>query len=130
MFYKPEKGEIYMKNTSVIIVILSLIIICCGCTRVIETASDEIKSNKWKMTTDFGKKVVLKFSGDTAIFRVKSKDKFACVVIKGLCVIDSKKISIFNNSDKENYTFRYKLKGNRLRLKYMGGQINLIRQKK
>lgn len=119
-----------MKKLTFVIFVFMLIFMCSSCTPTIENSADEIRLNKWSYTTKYDKVVTLRFTGDKAVFKIDSSDSQACVKLKGLCVIDSDKIAIYNESDKENYIFTYKLKGNKLKLKYLGGKIILTRQNK
>lgn len=121
-----KSGEI-MKKTTLVILAFFLVIMCTACTQTIENSADEIRLNKWSVTTKFDKTVTLEFSEDIATFKVDSTDKKACVTLSGLCIIDSDKISIYNEADKENYILSYKLKGNKLILRYSGGKITLFR---
>ena len=119
-----------MKKTTILIFTVMLLFFSTSCTQTVENSADEIRMNKWCLTTKYDNEVTLNFLDDIGIFQVKSTDKRACVKLKGLCIIDKDKISIYNEADKENYIFKYKLKSNKLMLSYMGGKITLLRDKR
>jgi len=116
-----------MKKSVLVILVLILNFIFCSCTQVVVNSADEIRLNKWSVSTEFDKEVTLEFKGDKGIFKVESEDKKSCVTLSGLCIIDADKIAIFNESDKENYIFSYKIRGNKLNLSYSEGKLTLLR---
>ena len=118
-----------MKKTTLVILAFFLSFMCCSCTQVIVNSADEIRLNKWSAETEYDKVITLDFNGDKGVFKVNSRDKKASLTISGLCIIDADKIAIFNEADNENYIFSYKLKGDKLTLKYSGGKLNLLRVK-
>lgn len=116
-----------MKKKAVCLLTIVILLVFSSCTQIPENTADEIRFHNWALSTKYDKKVILKFNGDKAIFKVKSKDKAANVTLRGLCIIDKNKIAIYNEYDKENYIFTYKLKLNKLTLVHSGGKITLTR---
>ena len=118
-------GEI-MKIKLIIPVLIMVIL--TSCTQVISDSADEIRLNSWRTELNSGSTVALRFDGDNAELKVDSKDKDACVSLKGLCVIDEKTVFIYNKSEGEPYYFNYNIKNNTLVLKYDSGTLVLTRE--
>ena len=117
-----------MNKKIIIVTLFAMLLIFTSCSRVIETSNDEIKMNKWIMKDGNYNIVTLYFKDDVGIFKVKSSQNHLNVKLKGLSIIDNEKISILNESDNKNYIFKYKLKGNILKMWYMDGKIILYRE--
>ena len=111
-----------------LIIPIFIMIFLCSCSSVVKNAADEIRLNKWSAELENKSVVTLQFKGDTAKLNIKAESKEASAQIKGVSFIDTKRIVIVNNSDKELYTFNYTLKNNKLKLKYKGGAVSLTRK--
>ena len=103
-----------------------IILFLTSCTQVVVDNSDEIRMNKWSAKSENGNISVLKFKNDIAEFKVKNNNK-EIVYLKGLCLIDDKKLMIYNQSEQEPYFFEYKIKNNNLILKYDGKNLKFSR---
>lgn len=110
-----------------LIIPILIMVIMTSCTRVIVDTEDEIRMNKWSASLKNGSSITLVFEDDIAEFKIYSKDKGAQADLKGLCVIDDKKILIYNQNEGEPYFFDYKVKNNELILRYDGGKLVLNR---
>ncbi len=108
--------------------VFMLIIIISSCTPVVKNTADEIRRNVWSAELKSGECVTLDFKEDDALFKILSKNKKTVLKIKGLCIIDKKKMMIFDSTDKENYVFDYKLKDDKLKLFYDSGELTLVRK--
>ena len=102
-------------------------VILSSCAPVVSNVSDEIRLNSWSAELKNGSAVTLSFAGDDADFKISGSDKERCSELKGLCVIDSDELMIYNNSDGEPYIFKYTLKDGSLVLKYDGGKMKLTK---
>lgn len=111
-----------------LIILLFTALLLTSCTRVTLDKADEIRMNTWSAELENGSVVTLSFQDDNAEFKINGKDKDARADLKGLCVIDDKKILIYNQSESESYFFDYKIKNNTLILNYNGGSMILTRQ--
>lgn len=109
-----------------LLVPMVIILLMTSCTQVTVNNSDEIRMNKWTSMTENGNTASLTFKEDIAEFKVRNNNK-ELFRLKGLCVIDSKRLLIYNQSDSEPYFFEYIIKNNNLTLKYDGGSIKLTR---
>ncbi|MCH5303322.1 MAG: hypothetical protein J1E41_00540 [Ruminococcus sp.] len=99
-----------------------------SCTQVVKNTADEIRLNTWSARLKSESMVTLKFKEDIASFKVTSSDKKPDLKLSGLCIIDSKNIMIFDDSDNQNYVFSYKLKENKLILGYNSVKLTLKRK--
>ena len=116
-----------MRKFFVLICIL-IVLVFNSCTPVPESEADEIRFNRWSKKFKNGSRATLSFEGDRAGFKVDSADKDACLSLSGLCVFDSEKFALYDESDGGEYVFRYKLCENKLTLYYDEGKITLKRQ--
>ena len=103
-----------------------IILLLTSCTQVIVDRADEIRMNKWTAQQENGNMISLSFRDDVAEFNVKNNNK-KILNLKGLCVIDDKRMLIYNQSEEEPYFFDYKINNNKLILKYDKGKIELTR---
>lgn len=113
-----------------LIIPIIIAIIMSSCTQVVIDSADEVRLNSWVAKLKNGSSVSLNFIDDIATLNIKNPDKNACVSIKGLGVIDDKRILIHNKSESESYIFNYTIKNNHLILKYNHGSISLSRKNK
>ena len=111
-----------------LIILFIIVILLTSCTQVIVDEADEIRLNKWSAELENSSTVTLDFDDDIARFKIKSKDKEANSIIKGLYAIDDKNIMIYNQDENEPYFFGYKINNNKLVLKYDGGSLALTRR--
>lgn len=109
-----------------LIIPIIIILLLTSCTQVIVNNSDEIRMNKWSAESENGNKAVLRFNEEIAEFKVMNNNK-ELLSLKGLCVIDDKKLLIYNQSEQEPYFFDYKISNNNLILNYDGKSLNLTR---
>lgn len=116
----------FIKLLSAVFIALTM----SSCTQVIFNNSDEIRLNSWSAAQKGGNYVSLKFVEDNAEFKILSENKKPKLTIKGLCLIDKNNIMIFDNSDKQSYTFSYTLKDNKLKLRYDNGELTLKRSER
>lgn len=108
--------------------VFMLIILMCSCSRVVKNTADEIRLNEWSTDLKNNFNVSLKFNDDKARFIIRKKNNIYCE-ISGTSFMDKRALMIFDENDKRNYTFDYKLNGNILALKYDGGSVRLKRVK-
>ena len=116
-----------MKRFFCMLSIVIIVVFTAACSPVVSNTADEIRYNSWSASLRSGSKVSLTFSGDNAVFEVKSSDKGARVKLSGLCVMDSENLAIIDSDDNDMYKFTYSLSRNKLRLKYNGATLNLTR---
>lgn len=108
------------------IVALFYLIICimlCSCTQNTSGYSYELTSSKWHKTLDGGAEVSLTFDNDTANLSINNADK--STQIKGKFIADNETFVIFVPELSQNYSFKYKPKGNALDLIYNSNTITL-----
>ena len=99
----------------------------CSCTRVVRSEKDEITMFSWYSELDNGNKLSLSFGEDEALFNAEN-DGFS-MEISGYYLIDDERFVIFDEDTKMDYTFIYKLHGDRVELSFGDGTITLDKRK-
>ena len=107
----------------ILVYALLLMLILCGCTRVIRNAADEITLSDWSAVLEGGAQVSLSFEGDKAAFSVDNAGKSS--VVDGICILSPDEIVICDEERGENYCFAYILHGDHLELSYNNSVIIL-----
>lgn len=107
---------------------ISILALCCifclvSCTRVINSASDELKMYHWYCEEDNGSIISLSFDDINAGLTIEN-EAFS-MDIEGLCIADDESFTICDSESKNNYTFRYQLYGDRVELSFGSGMITL-----
>lgn len=114
-----------MRGKCLIIGILSLciILICCACTRVIDTPAEELRAHQWGLESKEKGTVSLRFEGDDAALRIENDA--GDLNISGLCMLTEDRMTICDTVTSVNYTFYYRLHGDRIELRCENGTIVL-----
>ncbi len=127
--YKIKRVQLwgrYMRRLSVIL-LMSLCIFLCSCTKDTTGYSNELVSSSWEKTLNGGAEVKLDFTEDTANLSIANGD--LKTNIKGKYIADEKQFVIFVPKISQNYGFEYTPKGDTLELKYGDCTITLDRSK-
>lgn len=109
----------------ILLIPLCILLLLTSCTQVVSNTADEIRLNKWSATLGGNRRVTLSFNDDIGSFNISSKENK--IKIKGLTIIDSDTIAIFDSDDSEVYRFKYSLKENKLKLTNSYGTLYLKR---
>ena len=96
-----------------------LAVLFSGCTDVIASDADEIKSRRWEYSDGVSISSTLTFKGDEAFLTVRSGGEE--VTISGLCVFGDEDLVILDALDE--FVFGYRLDGKTLTLTYEGRSI-------
>lgn len=96
-----------------------------SCTRVINSASDELKLYQWRCEEDNGCIVTLSFDDTDADLNI-GNDAFS-LEISGLCAADDDSLTICDAASGRNYTFQYRLYGDRVELRFGSGVLELMK---
>lgn len=114
----------------VILLVLSAVMLFCGCTQNAPSPQNELISSCWAETLEGGGEVKLEFYGEpddlSADFVITNAKK--SVSISGKCLTDSKSFVIFDDSISQNFAFDYTTKGNMLDIYYNGNVLTLQKQ--
>lgn len=113
------------KMKKILLIPLCILLLLTSCTQVVSNTADEIRLNKWSATLGGNRRVILSFKDDIGSFYISSKENK--IKIKGLTIIDSDTIAIFDSDDSEVYRFKYSLKENKLKLTNSYGTLYLKR---
>lgn len=106
---------------------LALVFFMTSCTQVIKNSADEIRLSSWRTELKSGGAIKLCFNEDDAEFIILNSKNKIISEIKGKAFFDKTKLTFFDNKDKLSYVFSYKLKDNKMKLFYNGGEITLKR---
>lgn len=109
----------------VIILLTALISVFCltSCTRVINSAADELRMYQWLCEQENGTVVTLSFDDTDAALNI-GNDSFS-LDVEGLCTVKDDKLTICDAESHHNYTFGYRLYGDRVELNFGSGVIEL-----
>lgn len=116
-----------MRMTKLLIVICCITMMLCGCRRTVDSPADEIVLYEWRSELDNGNTVSLSFSDDrAAVTAVNDSFKLS---VSGYCAVYDDRFIISDTRTKDNYTFYYRLYGDRVELTYDGGTISVDKAK-
>lgn len=114
----------------VIFLVLSAVMLFCGCTQNAPSPQNELISSRWAATLDGGAEVKLQFRGEpgdlSADLEITNAGK--SVNISGDCLTDGSSFVIFDESISQNFAFDYTPKGNTLDISYNGSTLTLQKQ--
>ena len=114
----------------VILLILPMVMLFCGCTQNAPSPQNELTSSRWTAKLEGGAEVELQFYGEpgdmSADFKITNAGK--SVNISGDCLTDGSSFVIFDESISQNFAFDYTPKGNTLDISYNGSTLTLQKQ--
>ncbi len=111
------------------LLVSALIFFMTSCTQVIKNSADEIRLSSWRAELKGGGAVEFSFNEDDAEFIILNSKNKTVSEIKGKAFFDKTRLTVFDEKDTQSYVFNYKLKDNKLKLFYAGGEITLKRGK-
>ncbi len=94
-----------------------------GCTRVIRGPADELRMFGWQSEPEGGNTVTLSFDGSNASLRADGGADF--LLLEGLCAVTDDTVVICDSVTGYNYSFGYKLYGDRVELSIFDSEIIL-----
>lgn len=112
--------------TALAVVLMSAFMLS-GCERNIESPFDELRGYSWQGELENGNTVTLSFDDSNARLSVENED--FSLDISGLCVPDDGSFVIFDENSDANYSFDYRLYGDRVELIAEGGELSLEKQR-
>ena len=99
------------------------VVLLSGCTRVINSPSDELKTYSWSGEWENGNTAELSFDDDNA--RLVVHNEAFDLMIKGLCIVTDDSLVICDEESGRNAVFSFILHGDRVELSYNGGKVSL-----
>ena len=105
------------------VIILFSAILLSGCTRVIRSPADELKTSDWQGEYESGYTVALSFDGSNAELTVVGDGEI--LDISGLCAVTDDTLVICDRGSDFNYSFGYELYGDRVELSVFDSEITL-----
>ena len=94
-----------------------------SCVRSIESPTDELKMYSWSGVSDNGTAVSLCFSQTCGYLDIEQDDE--SLHIGGLCMTTDNSMQIFDEQSGMNYSFGYRLYGDRVELNHNGSILSL-----
>lgn len=114
-----------MRNLRLLILLLSVCIVLCACSRVIETPADELCVYSWSNSYDNGNTASLSFDGDMCSLVIENRDYV--LDISGIFAVTDDSLLICDSASGVHYTFGYRLYGDRVELNCGGGVLELMK---
>lgn len=107
--------------------LLIAVLLLSACTHVVTGSADELCMYSWKGETDGGVSAALQFDGMQGSLAVEYPD--TSMDISGFCIVSDDSLIICDDQTGFDYTFGYKLYGDRVELSFDSGQISLKKMK-
>ena len=94
-----------------------------GCSRVIRGPADELRMFSWQSELEGGNIVTLSFDGSNAALSADSG--VDSLLLEGLCAVTDDTVVICDSVTGCNYSFGYRLYGDRVELSVFDSEITL-----
>ncbi|MBQ3265565.1 MAG: hypothetical protein IJH07_07285 [Ruminococcus sp.] len=104
-------------------VLAAVVMTLVSCTRIISSPADELRMYSWRGEAENGSTAALTFDDTDGSFVIENDD--SSLTLSGLCFADDEKIIICDDESGQNYTFAYRLYGDRVELTYDGSTLTL-----
>ena len=106
-----------------IFLLLTAVLSLSSCVKSIQSPSDELKMYTWSGSFDNGADVTLSFSENNGTLDIEGDNEL--LYISGLCMLTDDDLLIFDEESGMNYSFGYKLYGDRVELNRDGSVLTL-----
>ena len=106
-----------------VVILLVAVLSLTSCVKSIQCPSDELKMYTWSGTFDNAADVTLSFDQTDGYLDIESGDE--SLHIGGLCMLTDDELLIFDENSGMNYSFGYRLYGDRVELKRDGSVLTL-----
>lgn len=106
-----------------IICVAGFVILLSSCSEVVSTPEDEVRLNRWRARLKNGSTLSLCFKDDVGTLKIEGKK--LKTKLSGLSFVDNDSIIITDSELNRTFLFKYRLKNNKMSLKYSGGKIFL-----
>ena len=105
-----------------VILLMVIALSLTSCVKRIECPADELRMYAWSNTFDNGDEVALTFTQTNGYLDIDGDDPLH---IGGLCMLTDDSLLIFDEQSGMNYSFRYRLYGDRVELSRDGSMMIL-----
>ncbi len=116
-----------MKRMLITILLPTLLILFCGCERVVVLPQDELVTSSWQYENTNGTGCVLSFSDDRACVSIETASRDEAVTFGGVYSIDEERIYITADNMFRTYVFTYEVYSDRAKISYMGDTLTFYR---
>ncbi len=106
-----------------VVILLVAVLSLTSCVKSIQCPSDELKMYTWIGSFDNAADVTLSFDQTDGYLDIESGDE--SLHIGGLCMLTDDSILIFDDDSGMNYSFGYRLYGDRVELNRDGNVLSL-----
>lgn len=106
-----------------VVILLVAVLSLTSCVKSIQCPSDELKLYTWSGSFDNDADVILSFTQSNGYLDIESGDE--SLHIGGLCMLTDDSILIFDDDSGMNYSFGYRLYGDRVELNRDGNVLSL-----
>lgn len=108
---------------SILILLLSCVVMLCGCSQSTQSVSDELRSNSWYAKNKNGTEIFLSFDMNYAELEFVGTDKMSSAEISGACVVSDSSFIITDTSMGEIIYFTYTISGDKATVCYRSQEI-------
>ena len=112
-----------MRGKFIIAAVLSAVMLLSGCDRNIRGPADELRMYGWQSELEGGNTVTLSFDGSDAT--LSADGGVDPLLLEGLCAVTDDTVVICDSETGYNYSFGYKLYGDRVELSIFDSEITL-----
>lgn len=106
-----------------VIVLFAAVMGLSSCVNSIESPGDELKMYSWSVVTDNGTAIALNFTDTDGFLDIEGEDD--SLHIGGLCMTTRDSLLIFDKQSGVDYSFGYRLHGDRVELNRNGSILTL-----
>ena len=106
-----------------ILLLLIVVLSFSSCVKSIQRPADELKMYTWSGSFEHGAEVTLSFTQTEGYLEIENDD--SSLSIGGLCMLTDDELLIFDENSGMNYSFGYRLYGDRVELNRDGNVLTL-----
>lgn len=104
-------------------ILLTAVLSLSSCVKSIQQPADELKLYTWSGSFEQGAEVTLSFTQTEGYLEIENDD--SSLSVGGLCMLTDDELLIFDENSGMNYTFGYRLYGDRVELNRDGSVLTL-----
>lgn len=107
----------------ILLLLLIASVMLTSCTQVLNSPADEIRLYGWQSETNNGSEASLCFDGSVCRFDFAGGE--TSFTLEGQCFLTDDRLIISDDASGQNYSFGYRLYGDRAELSYNGSVLSL-----
>ena len=104
-------------------ILLAAVLSLSSCVKSIQQPADELKMYTWSGSFEHGSDVTLSFTQTEGYLEIENDD--SSLSVGGLCMLTDDELLIFDENSGMNYSFGYRLYGDRVELNRDGSVLTL-----